>query len=111
MTAPIDPGFLGYQPTIEPLKLTTGASFVQTLQPSGGVNFPTGTTVSIVLTAPGGAALGSWPATMTLTQASWNVASTTCDAIPANSRYTMLVTYPTPQPVTYAWYEGAVIRT
>ncbi|MFF2555764.1 hypothetical protein ACFVUS_32470 [Nocardia sp. NPDC058058] len=111
MTAPIDPGFLGYQPTIEPLKLTTGASFVQTIQPSGGANFPAGTTISIALTSPSGASLGSWPATVTTTQATWNVVSATCDAIPANSRYIMLVTYPTPQPTTYAWYEGAVIRT
>lgn len=111
MTAPIDPGFLGYQPTIEPLKLTTGASFVQTIQPSGGVNFPSGTTISIVLTAPGGAALGSWAATVTTTQASWNVPAVTADAIPTNARYIMLVTFPTPQPTTYAWYEGSVIRT
>ncbi|WP_225725442.1 MULTISPECIES: hypothetical protein [unclassified Nocardia] len=111
MTAPMDPGFLGYQPTIEPLKLTTGASFVQTIQPSGGATFPSGTTVSINLTSPSGTPLGSWPATVTSTQASWNVPNTTCDAIPVNSRYTMLVTYQTPQPTSYAWYEGSVIRT
>ncbi|WP_019932360.1 hypothetical protein [Nocardia sp. BMG111209] len=111
MTTPIDPGFLGYQPTVEPLKLTTGASFVQTIQPSGGATFPTGTTVAIVLTSPGGTSLGSWPATVTSTQAGWNVPNATCDAIPANSRYTVLVTYPTPQSASYAWYEGTVIRT
>lgn len=111
MTAPIDPGFLGYQPTIEPLKLTTGASFVQTIQPSGGAVFPTGTTVNIVITAPGGAPLGTWPATVTSTAATWTVPNATADPIPANSRYTMLVTYPTTPATTYAWYEGTVIRT
>ncbi|PXX65382.1 hypothetical protein DFR70_104446 [Nocardia tenerifensis] len=111
MTTPIDPGFLGYQPTIEPLKLTTGASFVQTIQPSGGAVFPAGTTIAIVLTAPGGTALGSWSATVTPTAATWNVPSVTCDAIPANSRYTMLVTYQTAPPTVYAWYAGSVVRT
>ncbi|WP_405164702.1 hypothetical protein OG203_06180 [Nocardia sp. NBC_01499] len=111
MTAPIDPGFLGYQPTIEPLKLTTGANFVQIIQPSGGAPFPSGTAVSINLVSPSGTSLGSWPAAMTSTQASWNVPVATCDAIPANSRYTMVITFPTPQATSYAWYEGAVIRT
>ncbi|MFB7719324.1 hypothetical protein [Nocardia sp. NPDC056100] len=111
MTTPIDPGFLGYQPTIEPLKLTTGASFVQTIQPSGGAVFPTGTTVSIVLTTSGGASLGTWPATVTPTAATWAVPAATCDAIPTNSRYTMLVTYTTTPATTYAWYEGTIIRT
>lgn len=111
MTSPVDPGYLGYQPTIEPLILTTGASFVQTIQPSGGAVFPTGTTISIVLTAPSGAALTPWSATVTPTAAAWAVPSAVCDAVPANSRYTMLVTYPTAPATTYAWYEGAVIRT
>ncbi|MFX0581174.1 DUF7264 domain-containing protein [Nocardia nepalensis] len=111
MTTPTDPGYLGYQPSIEPLKLTTGASFVQTIQPSGGAVFPNGTTVTIVLTAPGGASLGSWPATVTSTAATWAVPNSVCDAMPANSRYTMLVTYPTTPATTYAWYEGTVIRT
>ncbi|RDI63231.1 LtfC-like domain-containing protein [Nocardia pseudobrasiliensis] len=114
MTTPSDPGFLGYQPTIEPLKLTTGASFVQTVQPSGGAVFPSGTTISLVLTAPGGAALGSWPATVTSTTATWNVSTEIADAVPANSRYTMLVTYPAGPAgpaTTYAWYAGTVIRT
>ncbi|WP_405133998.1 hypothetical protein [Nocardia sp. NBC_01388] len=111
MTAPADPGFLGYQPTIEPLKLTTGASFVQTIQPSGGVLFPTGTTVKIVFTASGGAVLDTWSATVTTTTATWTVPNVTADAIPANTRYTMLVTYPFTPAVTYAWYEGVVLRT
>ncbi|MFJ4652681.1 hypothetical protein ACIP5Y_15580 [Nocardia sp. NPDC088792] len=110
MTAPFDPGFLGYQPTIEPLKLTTGASFVQTIQPSGGATFPAGTQVSLTITSPSGATW-SWPATVTPAQAGWNIPNTTCDAIPTNSRYTMVVTYQTPQPASYAWYEGTVIRT
>ncbi|MFE3754544.1 hypothetical protein ACFXO9_09580 [Nocardia tengchongensis] len=110
MTAPIDPGFLGYQPTVEPLKLTTGASFVQTIQLSGGVNFPANTSVSLNITSPSGATW-SWGAAMGTNQASWNVANTTCDAVPANSRYTIVVTYQTPQPTTYAWYSGTVIRT
>ncbi|MEC3955796.1 hypothetical protein VMT65_22375 [Nocardia sp. CDC153] len=111
MTAPVDPGFLGYQPTIEPLKLTTGASFVQTIQPSGTATFPANTTVKIVLTAPGGAVLDTWNATVTSTAATWSVSNVAADAIPANSRYTMLVTYPTTPAVTYAWYEGTVLRT
>jgi hypothetical protein len=111
MTTPIDPGYLGYQPTIEPLLLTTGATFVQSIQPSGGAVFPTGTTVSIVLTAPGGATLGSWNATVTPTAATWVVPNTVSDAIPANTRYTMLVTYPTAPVTTYPWYEGSVVRT
>lgn len=111
MTSPVDPGYLGYQPTVEPLILTTGASFVQTIQPSGGAVFHTGTTISIVLTAPSGIPLASWPATVTPSAASWTVLSAICDAIPANSRYTMLVTYPTSPATTYAWYEGVVIRT
>ncbi|PXX52625.1 hypothetical protein DFR70_13210 [Nocardia tenerifensis] len=110
MTTPNDPGYLGYQPTIEPLKLTTGASFVQTIQPTGPALFPAGTTISIVLTAPGGAPLGSWPATVTQTAATWTVPAATCDPIPTNSRYTMLVTYPTSPATTYAWYVGTVIR-
>ncbi|AYF76573.1 hypothetical protein D7D52_25255 [Nocardia yunnanensis] len=111
MTAPVDPGFLGYQPTIEPLKLTTGASFVQTIQPSGGVQFPANTAVKIVFTAPGGAVLDTWNATVTATAATWAVSNVTADAIPANSRYTLLVTYASAPPVTYAWYEGTVLRT
>ncbi|MGK8554399.1 LtfC-like domain-containing protein [Nocardia gipuzkoensis] len=111
MTTPIDPGYLGYQPTIEPLRLTTGASFVQTIQPSGGAVFPAGTSVSIVLTAPGGAVLDTWSATVTPAAASWTVPSATCDGIPANSRYTLLVTYPTTPTTAYAWYAGTVIRT
>ncbi|WP_067836001.1 DUF7264 domain-containing protein [Nocardia lijiangensis] len=105
------PGYLGYQPTLEPLKLTTGASFVQTIQPSDGAVFPNGTTVSIVLTAPGGTAIGAWPATVTSNAAAWTVPAAICDDIPANSRYTMLVTYPTSPATTYAWYAGTVIRT
>ncbi|WP_067852430.1 LtfC-like domain-containing protein [Nocardia shimofusensis] len=111
MSTSNDPGYLGYQPTLEPLKLTTGASFVQTIQPSGGAVFPTGTQISIVLTAPGGAALGAWPATVDANIATWTVPAATCDEIPANSRYTMLVTYPTSPVTTYAWYAGSVIRT
>ncbi|WP_137876133.1 hypothetical protein [Rhodococcus sp. Q] len=110
MTSSIDPGYLGYQPKIEPLKLTTGAGFVQTIQPSDGAVFPSGTTVSIVLTAPGGASLGTWPATVTPTAASWTVPAATSDPIPTNSRYTMLVTYTTTPATTYAWYVGSVIR-
>ncbi|WP_405166712.1 hypothetical protein OG203_17400 [Nocardia sp. NBC_01499] len=110
MTTALDPGYLGYQPKIEPLKLTTGASFVQTIEASGGAGFPPGTTVSIVLTAAGGAPLGTWAATVTPTTASWTVPAVTCDPIPTNSRYTMLVTYPTSPVTTYAWYVGSVIR-
>lgn len=110
MTSPIDPGYLGYQPKIEPLKLTTGASFVQTIQPTDGAVFPSGTTVSIVITAPGGAPLGTWPATVTSNAASWTVPAATSDPIPTNSRYTMLVTYTTTPATTYAWYVGSVIR-
>ncbi|MFI7528052.1 hypothetical protein [Nocardia salmonicida] len=110
MTTALDPGYLGYQPKVEPLKLTTGASFVQTIEPSGGAVFPTGTTVSIVITAPGGAPLGTWAATVTTTAAKWTVPAITCDAIPTNSRYTMLVTYLTSPVTTYAWYVGSVIR-
>ncbi|MFC9994583.1 hypothetical protein [Nocardia sp. NPDC127526] len=106
-----DPGYLGYQPTLQPLKLTTGASFVQTIQPSGGAVFPAGTKVSIVLTTPGGQPLGTWPATVTDTAATWAVPAATCDDIPSNSRYTMLVTYLTSPVTTYAWYAGTVIRT
>ncbi|MGW5920133.1 LtfC-like domain-containing protein [Nocardia fluminea] len=111
MTSPVDPGYLGYQPTVEPLILTTGASFVQTIQPSDGAVFPTGTTISIALTAPSGIPLAAWSATVTPTAASWAVSTAICDAIPANSRYTMLVTYPTTPTTTYAWYVGSVIRT
>ncbi|MFI9508437.1 hypothetical protein [Nocardia sp. NPDC052566] len=111
MTTFNDPGYLGYQPTLQPLKLTTGASFVQTIQPSDGAVFPTGTKVSIVVTKPGGESLGTWPATVTNSAAVWSVASVTCDEVPANSRYTMLVTYPTSPVTTYAWYAGSVIRT
>ncbi|MBH0775018.1 LtfC-like domain-containing protein [Nocardia bovistercoris] len=111
MTTSNDPGYLGYQPTLEPLKLTTGAGFVQTIQPSDGAVFPSGTTVSIVLTTPGGGALGTWAATVTSTAATWNVAAATCNDIPANSRYTMLVTYPTAPVTTYAWFAGVVVRT
>ncbi|MEV6773897.1 hypothetical protein AB0N05_35205 [Nocardia sp. NPDC051030] len=111
MTSPVDPGYLGYQPTVEPLILTGGASFVQKIQPSGGAVFPTGTAVTIVLTAPSGAPLDSWAATVTPTAATWVVPNATCDPIPAGSRYTMLVTYPTVPATSYAWYEGTVIRT
>ncbi|MCP2276442.1 hypothetical protein ACFYT3_07820 [Nocardia amikacinitolerans] len=111
MSTPNGPGYLGYQPTLEPLKLTTGASFVQTIQPSDGAVFPDGTTVSIVLTAPGGAALGAWPATVDSNGAVWTVPAAICDDIPTNSRYTMLVTYPTSPATTYAWYAGTVVRT
>lgn len=110
MTTPIDPGYLGYQPKVEPLKLSTGAGFVQTIQPSDGAVFPSGTTVSIVLTAPGGAPLGTWAATVTPAAASWTVPAATCDLIPTNSRYTMLVTYQTTPVSTYAWYVGSIIR-
>lgn len=111
MTLPVDPGYLGYDPIREPLKLTTGATFVQTIQPSGGAQFPAGTTVTIVLTTPGGAPLGSWAATVTSTAASWVVPSATCDAIPTGSRYTVLISYPTSPVQTYPWYEGVVVRT
>lgn len=111
MTTPNDPGYLGYQPTLEPLKLTTGASFVQTIQPAGGAVFPDGTTIAIVLTSPAGTSLGAWEAFVTANAATWTVPPVTCDAIPANSRYTMLVTYPTAPATTYAWYAGSVIRT
>ncbi|MFD3703342.1 hypothetical protein ACFWUP_09365 [Nocardia sp. NPDC058658] len=111
MTSPVDPGYLGYQPTVEPLILTAGASFVQKIQPAGGAVFPSGTTVSIALTAPSGVPLAAWPATVTPSAASWAVPSTICDTIPANSRYTMLVTYATTPATTYAWYVGSVIRT
>ncbi|WP_278266209.1 hypothetical protein [Nocardia sp. AG03] len=111
MTTALDPGYLGYQPRIEPLKLTTGASFVQTIEPSGGAEFPAGTEVRIVLSAPGGAALGEWPAAVTANAATWSVPAATCDAIPTNSRYTMLVTYLTSPVTTYAWYVGSVIRS
>ncbi|MFD3511235.1 hypothetical protein [Nocardia sp. NPDC058666] len=111
MTSPVDPGYLGYKPTVEPLILTTGANFIQTVQPSGGAVFPSGTTVSIVLTAPGGAPLATWSAAVTPTAASWSVSSASCDTIPTNSRYTMLATFPTTPASTYAWYEGTVIRT
>ncbi|MFD9804760.1 hypothetical protein [Streptomyces sp. NPDC059071] len=111
MTAPVDPGFLGYQPTIEPLKLTTGASFVQTIQASGTATFPTNTAVKIVLTAPGGAVLDTWNGVVGTNTVTWTVANTAADAIPAGSRYTILVTYPYTPAVTYAWYEGVVLRT
>jgi hypothetical protein len=110
MTAPTCQGFLGYQPLVEPLILNTGTTFVQTIQPSGGAQFPAGTTVQIVLTGPGGTALGTWPATVTTTSASWVVPNGTADAIPANSRYALMVTYPTSPATTYAWFQGAVIR-
>lgn len=111
MTTPCNPGFLGYSPTVEPLMLTTGASFVQTLQPSGAAGFPAGTTVALVFTAPGGAPVATWPATVTATTASWAVSNAVCDPIPAGTRYTMLVTYPTSPVTSYAWYEGIVVRT
>ncbi|MFC3963503.1 LtfC-like domain-containing protein [Nocardia jiangsuensis] len=111
MSTASNPGYLGYQPTLQPLKLTTGASFVQTIQPSGGAVFPAGTAIVIVLTAPGGAPLGSWNATVDANSARWTVPAATCDDIPANARYTMLVTYPTSPATTYAWYAGSVIRT
>ncbi|MGV9615588.1 LtfC-like domain-containing protein [Nocardia xishanensis] len=111
MSTPNDPGYLGYQPTLQPLKLTTGASFVQTIQPSDGAVFPAGTQVSIVLTAPGGTSIGAWSANVSSTTATWTVPAATCDEIPTNSRYTMLVTYPTSPATTYAWYAGTVIRT
>ncbi len=113
MTSPIDPGYLGYQPTIEPMKLTTGASFVQTIQAANGGTFPSGTSANIVVTSPSGTVLGTWAATnVTTTSLGWVVSNSVTDLIPANSRYTMLVTFPTtPTPTVYAWYEGAVQRT
>ncbi|KZM68116.1 hypothetical protein [Nocardia terpenica] len=106
-----DPGYLGYRPIIEPLTLTTGASFVQTIQPSSGGVFPAGTAIGIVLTDPSGNALGTWWATVTATSAMWTVPSITADSIPVNTRYTMLATFPTTPSTTYAWYEGAIVRT
>ena len=111
MSAPYDPGFLGYSPTVEPLKLTTGASFVQTIQPSDGATFPSGTTAAIVITDPSGNTIATWSATVSTTTLSWLVASAAADPIPANSRYTLLISFPTIPVSTYAWYEGTVLRT
>ncbi|MFJ4652684.1 hypothetical protein ACIP5Y_15595 [Nocardia sp. NPDC088792] len=109
MTSPTDPGYLGYQPIIEPLTLTTGASFVQTIQPLGPA-FAAGTTVTLQFTDPSGIPLGSWPATVTSAGASWNVPNATCDAIPGNSRYSIMVGYPGTPVTTYPWYMGTVVR-
>lgn len=110
MTLPGNLGNLGYVPIIEPLVLTLGASFVQQIVPTSPGVFPSSTTVVINLTTPGGASLGSWAATVVPGSASWNIANSVCDAIPANSRYSMIVTYPTSPPTTYAWFEGPVTR-
>lgn len=110
MTAPTLPSYLGTEATVLPILLYAGCSWIQTITPSGGATFPAGTAVQLVLTSPGGAALGTWAATVTTGAASWSVGNTTADAIPANSRYLISVTYPTTPATTYPWFTGVVLR-
>ena len=102
--------YLGYGPVLQPMLLITGTTFVQNITPSSGGVFPTGTTVVLNLTTAMGAALGSWSGTVTPTQVSWSVSNATADPIPANSRYEIIVTYPTSPTVTYCWFAGPVLR-
>lgn len=102
--------YLGYGPVLQPMLLITGTTFVQTITPSAGGVFPSGTTVVLNLSTPGGYALASWSGTVTATQVSWNVSNTLADPIPAQSRYQIIVTYPTSPTTTYCWFAGPVLR-
>ncbi|WP_327139344.1 LtfC-like domain-containing protein [Nocardia sp. NBC_01327] len=110
MTAPTLPSYLGFEATVIPILLYTGTTFSQTISPSGTGVFPTGTTVQLVLTSPGGAALGTWSATVTPTTATWSVANTIADLIPVNTRYLITVTFLTTPVTTFPWFTGVVLR-
>lgn len=110
MTAPTLPSYLGVEATVLPILLYAGTTFTQAINPSPTGVFPTGTTVALLLTSPGGAALGTWAATVTPTAATWTVSNTLADAIPVNSRYLITVTYPTTPTITYPWFAGVVLR-
>jgi hypothetical protein len=109
VTAPTLPSYLGVEATVLPILLYAGTTWIQTITLSGGT-FPTTTTVQLILTSPGGAALGTWAATVTSTTASWTVSNGVADLIPVNSRYLISVTYPTIPATTYPWYAGVVLR-
>lgn len=104
------PAYLGYGPVLQPLLLITGTTFVQEIQPAAGAVFATGTTVVLNITSPMGAALATWNGTVTPTLVSWSVSNTSADVIPANSRYEIIVTYPTSPNTTYCWFAGPVLR-
>ena len=109
MTSPVST-YLGYGPIQQPLLLVAGTTFVQNITPSPGGTFPAGTTVSLNLLTPMGASLGSWAGTVTSGQVSWSVSNSVADLIPANSRYEIVVTYPTSPPTVQCWFAGAVLR-
>ncbi|MFJ4653840.1 hypothetical protein ACIP5Y_21445 [Nocardia sp. NPDC088792] len=109
MTAAVST-YLGYGPILQPMLLITGKTFVQNIEPSQGGVFPTGTTVTLDLSTAMGAAITSWAATVTAELASWTVSNTLADAIPANSRYEVTVTYPTSPVTIYCWFAGPVVR-
>lgn len=104
--------YLGYGPVLQPLLLITGTTFVQSITPSAGAVFATGTTVVLNLTTAMGAPLAGspWNGTVTPTLVSWSVSNTIADPVPANSRYEIIVTYPTAPTVTYCWFAGPVLR-
>ena len=110
MTAPTLPSYLGPEAIVLPILFYTGCTWTQTINPSSGGLFPAGTTVALVLTSPGGAALGTWSATVIPTAAAWSVSSTLVDAVPVNTRYLITVTYPTTPATTYPWFTGVVLR-
>ncbi|WP_405137505.1 hypothetical protein [Nocardia sp. NBC_01388] len=110
MTAPTLPSYLGAEATVIPILLYAGTTWTQAIIPSGTGVYPTGTTVALILTSPGGAALGTWAATVTPTAATWSVSNTIADAIPVNTHYLITVTYPTGPPTTFPWFTGPILR-
>ncbi|MBM4469948.1 hypothetical protein GS982_20385 [Rhodococcus hoagii] len=101
---------LGFQPRTEPLTLTSGADFVQMIEPSGHAVFPNNTTIWIDLLGPRGEQLAKWDADVQPRSATWIVQSGLADLIPAGAHYRCMVSYATTPSTEYALFVGRVVR-
>lgn len=94
------------------LLLTRGQDFQQIIKPPGSKKFPAGTTARIdFFTDPAsGAVAASWPATVTLTEATWRIESEAADLIPDRTAYYLYFSFPDTPRVDYCRFYGNVQR-
>lgn len=99
---------IGHEPLTDTLVLVPGQDFIHDITVPAGESIPAGTTVTLKIIDPAKTVIATWPASVTSSTASWDVASEVADTISTPASFRIHAHYS--DGADFCWVRGQVTR-